>query len=68
MLQYSVLRGGFGTAAADSELYGAVRSLPMQSFKNCIDAIHTERHMNQVIYHCYRILMLCIEVLSDELA
>jgi hypothetical protein len=65
-----VLRGGWGIADVDSWLYGAVCSLPMRFFKNCIDAIHIERHMNQVIClcNCNCIVMLSIAVLSDELA
>jgi hypothetical protein len=62
-----VFRGGLGIADVHSGLYGAAYSLSMWCFKNRIDAIHTERHMDQVIYHCNCIAMFYIEVLSDEL-
>jgi hypothetical protein len=61
-----VFRGGFGIADVDSGLYVVVCSLSMWSFKICVDAIHTKRHMIQIVCHCNCIVMFCIEVLSDE--
>jgi hypothetical protein len=51
-----------------SGLNGVVCSLPMRTFQNCIDAMHAERDMIQVICDCNCGVIFCIEVLSDELA